>query len=87
MGDAVLNVACEKVAKAAGSTGLGYLEVVLRRKKIKIRYTTSWHLLQPKQNAKFNVILSSNIFAYYSISRHSVTFCKSKFTLDTPSSN
>lgn len=27
MGDAVLNVACEKVAKAAGSTGLGYLEV------------------------------------------------------------
>lgn len=29
MGDAVLNVACEKVAKAAGSTGLGYLEVVL----------------------------------------------------------
>jgi len=35
MGDAVLNVACEKVAKAAGSTGLDYLEVVLRRKKIK----------------------------------------------------
>lgn len=86
MGDAVLNVACEKVAKAAGSTGLGYLEVALRRKKIKICYT-SWHLLQPKQNEKFNIILSSNIFAYYSISRHSVTFCKSKFTLDTPSSN
>lgn len=86
MGDAVLNVACEKAAKAAGSIGLGYLEVVLRRKKIKVRYT-SWHLLQPKQNEKFNIILSSNIFAYYSISRHSVTFCKSKFTLDTPNSN
>lgn len=41
MGDAVLNVACEKVAKAAGSTGLGYLEVVLRRKKITARYTPS----------------------------------------------
>lgn len=62
MGDAVLNVACEKVAKAAGSTGLGYLEVVLRRKKIKVRYTPSQQLLQPKQNVKFNIILSSNIF-------------------------
>lgn len=27
MGDSVLNAACEKVAKVAGSTGLGYLEV------------------------------------------------------------
>lgn len=47
MGDAVLNVACEKVAKAAGSTGLGYLEVALRRKKIKVRYT-SWHFATTK---------------------------------------
>lgn len=51
MGDAVLNVACEKVAKAAGSTGLGYLEVALRRKKIEVRYTMSWHLLQPDRKS------------------------------------
>lgn len=52
MGDAVLNAACEKVAKVAGSTGLGYLEVALRRKKIKVRYTSSSLLLQLKQKLK-----------------------------------
>lgn len=37
----MLNVACEKVVKAEGLTGLGYLEVVLRRKKIKVCYISS----------------------------------------------
>lgn len=88
MDDAVLNAACEKVAKVAGSTGLGYLEVALGRKKIEVCYTSPWLLLQPKQNEKLHIIPSSkNIFAYYSIRRHSVTFSKSKFTLDTQSSN
>lgn len=48
MGDSVLNAACEKVAKVAGSTGLGYLEVALRRKKIKVCYRSSLSLLELK---------------------------------------
>lgn len=50
MGDAVLNAACEKVANVAGSTGLDYLEVALRRKKIKVCYTSSSPLLKLSRN-------------------------------------
>lgn len=52
MGDAELNAACEKVAKVAGSTGLGYLEVALRRKKIKGCYTLTSPLPELKQKLK-----------------------------------
>lgn len=53
MGDSVLNAAYEKVAKVAGSTGLGYLEVALRRKKIKGCYRSSLSLLKHKLIAHF----------------------------------
>lgn len=52
MGAAVLNAACEKVAKVAGSTGLGYLEVALRREKIKVRYTSSSPQPERQQKTK-----------------------------------
>ena len=101
MDDAVRSAAYGKVAKAGGWTGLGCLQVALKKKKKRklIIYTclctyTFIHTTNFLGLHHRSISIKNGIEIHYLIYLHiillggcSVTFSKSKFTLDTQSSN